>query len=176
MYVDTAFEKEKSPSKANYIQFCILDEEIQDVQEGEVIPPTRYTFALIPTDRINYLGWFHSISPVSGYGYSFNKDGSYYHGEFLNDEKNGKGKFYYDNGSHYDGTWHKNAKQGNGRFYFNKDLYYRGQWDNNRMLNCELQYTHSLCSDIQYVYSFISSRNDYIFFRQAQISTFNSCF
>lgn len=157
----------ESIKDGNFIPFSYLDEEVQG---DESSTPTHYVFAIILSERSTYLGWFYSISPVSGHGYSFNNDGSYYRGDILNDEKNGFGEFYYDNGSHYDGYWRHNTKQGNGRFFFNKDLYYSGQWVENKMIDCELQYTSSICNDIQHVYSFISSRHDYIFFKQSQIS------
>lgn len=151
----------------DFIPFSCIDEEVQG---DNTSLPIRYIFAIIPSKKSTYLGWFYSISPVSGNGYSFNSDGSYFHGDLLNDKKNGFGEFFYDNGSHFDGYWKDNTKQGKGRFYFNKDLYYSGEWENNKMINCELQYTATICNDIRSVYDYIKSRNDFIFFKQAQIS------
>lgn len=154
-------------SDVDFIPFSYIDEEVQD---DNTIQPTHYVFAIIRSKKSTYIGWFYSISPVSGKGYSFNSDGSYFRGELLNDKKNGFGEFYYDNGSHFNGFWKDNTKQGKGCFYFNKDLYYSGEWKNNKMIDCELKYTASVCNDIQSVCSFISTRNDFIFFKQAQIS------
>lgn len=151
----------------DFIPFSYIDVEVQD---DNTTQPTHYVFAIILSKKSTYIGWFYSISPVSGKGYSFNSDGSYFHGELLNDKKNGFGEFYYDNGSHFDGFWKDNTKQGKGRFYFNKDLYYSGEWKNNKMIDCELKYSASVCNDIESVFSFITTRNDFIFFKQAQIS------
>ena len=78
-------------------------------------------FSIVRDDHFCYFGWFVDINAITGIGYLFNGDGSYYRGEFFAGEKNGYGELYYDNGSHYDGYWKQNSKQGNGRFYFNKD-------------------------------------------------------
>ena len=88
----------------------------------------------------------------------------------MNGKKNFYGEFHYDNGSHYEGYWLDNLKNGKGQFFFNSNLYYSGLWKENRMISCELQYADRLRNDIQHVYSFITSHNDYIFFKQAQIS------
>ena len=127
-------------------------------------------FSIVRDDHFCYFGWFVDINAITGIGYLFNGDGSYYRGEFFAGEKNGYGELYYDNGSHYDGYWKQNSKQGNGRFYFNKDLYYIGKWENNKMIECELQYS-SRISDPTHVYHFMTSNNDYIFFKQSQLST-----
>ena len=127
-------------------------------------------FAIVCDERYTYLGWFYSLPAISGYGYSFHSDGSYYKGSFDEGKKTNYGEFYYDNGSHYEGFWLDNLKHGTGRFFFNPNLYYSGLWKENKMISCELQHTDSLRNDIQHVYSFITSHNDYIFFKQAQIS------
>lgn len=127
-------------------------------------------FSIVRDDHFCYFGWFADINSITGIGYLFSGDGSYYRGEFSAGEKNGYGELYYDNGSHYDGYWKQNSKQGNGRFYFNKDLHYIGKWENNKMIECELQYS-SRISNPTHVYHFMTSNNDYIFFKQSQLST-----
>ena len=127
-------------------------------------------FSIVRDDHYCYFGWFVDIKAITGIGYLFNGDGSYYRGEFVGGEKNGYGEFYYENGSHYNGFWRRNIKQGNGRFYFNKELYYIGKWDNNKMIECELQFLLQI-SDSAHVYQYMSSNNDHIFFKQSQFST-----
>ena len=131
-----------------------------------------FEFAVVSNRRSTYIGWFYAMTHISGLGYSFNSDGSFYIGEFLNGKKNGFGQFYYDNGSHYDGYWRNDHKQGEGRFFFNKGLYYSGKWNENKMVDCKLEFTSSGNDDINGIYSCIGTHNDYIFFRQAQISRF----
>lgn len=171
-----AFPKYFPSSPPYFPNTMVFSVHSDEILEDDQSIPVYYYFAVIPVERSTYFGWFQSLAPVTGFGYSFNNDGSYYCGEFLKDEKNGFGEFYYDNGSHYDGYWKHNFKEGNGRFFFNNDLFYKGKWTENKMIDCELKYTQSICSDIQYVYSFITSHNDYIFFKQAQISIALSLF
>ena len=148
-----------------YIEFSKLKEE-SSTTHGSVV----FHFAVVREERFTYIGWFSSLSPISGYGFSFNSDGSYYMGEFRKGKKNGFGQFFYDNGSHYDGYWENNQKQGNGRFYFNDDLFYSGRWNENRMIDCKLEYSPGLCKDVSCICNFLSTHNDYIFFKQAQLS------
>lgn len=43
--------------------------------------------------------------------------------------RNGKGKFYYQEGSYYDGEWKNNNMHGYGKLYYsNKKLAYEGEW------------------------------------------------
>lgn len=142
------------------------------IQFSELKEETGMTFqfAVVSNKRYTYIGWFYAISPISGLGYSFNSDGSFYVGEFNEGKKSGFGQFYYDNGSHYDGYWKNDQKQGEGRFFFNKDLYYSGKWNENKMVECKLEYISSGSNDINGIYSCIGTHNDYIFFKQAQLS------
>lgn len=147
-----------------YIEFSKRKEESSATHSSVV-----FHFAVVREERFTYIGWFSSLSPISGYGFSFNSDGSYYMGEFRKGKKNGFGQFFYDNGSHYDGYWENNQKQGSGRFYFNDNLFYSGRWNENRMIDCKLEYSPGLCSDISCICNFLSTHNDYIFFKQAQL-------
>ena len=73
-----------------------------------------FYFSIIRETKFTYLGWFCSITPISGIGIIFGMDGSFYKGELKNGKKNHFGSFYYDNGSHYDGNWRDNLKEGIG--------------------------------------------------------------
>ena len=129
-----------------------------------------FQFVVLSNKRSTYVGWFYSLSPISGVGYCFHSDGSFYIGEFYNGKKNGFGQFYYDNGSHYDGFWQNDHKQGEGSFFFNKGLYYSGKWNENTMVDCKLEFSSSQDDDRNGIYSCIGTHNDYIFFKQAQIN------
>lgn len=37
------------------------------------------------------------------------------------------------------------------------------------MIDCKLEYSPGLCSDISCICNFLSTHNDYIFFKQAQL-------
>jgi hypothetical protein len=55
--------------------------------------------------------------------------GSVYEGQWLNDEKHGKGKEMYNDGATYDGRFHEGARHGAGVLtYANRDVY-DGEWD-----------------------------------------------
>ena len=138
--------------------------------KGQAAGNITQFFSIVRDEHYCYFGWFSDLTSISGIGYSFNSDGSYYRGNFKNGEKNGYGEFFYDNGSHYNGYWECNNKQGSGRFYFNDDLFYMGRWDNNKMIDCELQYSSQIADTTQ-VYRYITTRNDYIFFKQSQLSS-----
>lgn len=148
-----------------YMEFCELNEETKNDSMSNV----TFHFAVACEERSTFFGWFYSLMPISGYGYSFNTDGSYYVGELKDGKKSGFGVFYYDNGSHYDGYWEENQKQGDGKFYFNDDLYYRARWSGNKMVDCKLEYNASVYTDVNGVFGYISTHNDYIFFKQAQL-------
>ena len=52
-----------------------------------------------------------------------------YEGQWLNDEKHGKGKEMYNDGATYDGRFHEGARHGAGVLtYANRDVY-DGEWD-----------------------------------------------
>ena len=154
------------PCDRTHGDYIVYTQKVETIHGKSVV----LYFAVVCDERYTYLGWFYSLTSLSGYGYSFNSDGSYYKGSFVNGKKNFYGEFHYDNGSHYEGYWLDNLKNGKGQFFFNSNLYYSGLWKENRMISCELQYADRLRNDIQHVYSFITSHNDYIFFKQAQIS------
>lgn len=156
----------ENPIKSTEDNYNVYTQKVVTVHGKDVV----LYFAIVCDERYTYLGWFYSLPVVSGYGYSFHSDGSYYKGSFINGKKSNYGEFFYDNGSHYEGYWLENLKHGKGQFFFNPDLFYSGLWKENKMISCELQYTESLRDDINHVYSFITSHNDYIFFKQAQIS------
>lgn len=61
--------------------------------------------------------------------YETYEDGSVYHGEKLNDMRDGRGKFYYSDGGMYDGDWKIGHIDGSGvLFYPNGSVAYEGQW------------------------------------------------
>lgn len=49
-------------------------------------------------------------------GFEFYPNGDYYYGEFVNDRKEGVGRFYYksDNNRIYEGEWLKDERNGQG--------------------------------------------------------------
>ena len=150
-----------------YIEFCELKEESGNASA----PDVTFHFAIACDERCSFFGWFYSLNPISGYGYCFNKEGTYYAGELKNGKKSGYGVFFYGNGSHYNGYWECNQKHGDGRFYFNDDLYYSGRWNSNKMVECKLEYNTSVYPDINGIFSYISTHNDFIFFKQYQLCT-----
>lgn len=61
--------------------------------------------------------------------YETYEDGSVYHGEKLNNLRDGKGKFYYSDGGMYDGDWRCGHIDGFGvLFYPNGCIAYQGEW------------------------------------------------
>jgi hypothetical protein len=61
--------------------------------------------------------------------YETYEDGSVYHGEKLNNLRDGKGKFYYSDGGMYDGDWKGGHIDGFGvLFYPNGCIAYQGEW------------------------------------------------
>ena len=60
-------------------------------------------------------------------------DGGKYHGQTLNNRKNGKGKYIYPDGSVFEGEWNNDQMQGFGTLYYsNKCLAYFGDWKNSK--------------------------------------------
>jgi len=61
--------------------------------------------------------------------YETYEDGSVYHGEKMNNLRDGKGKFYYSDGGMYDGDWKSGHIDGFGvLFYPNGCIAYQGEW------------------------------------------------
>jgi len=81
----------------------------------------------------NYVGEWKN-GKFNGYGIlKYDQDGkSYYEGEFLNNNKHGKGKMVYASGNVYTGDWKNNLKDGFGKMEFkNRNEQYVGFWKNN---------------------------------------------
>ena len=52
-----------------------------------------------------------------------------YYGDYINDKRAGKGKFYWENGSYYIGEWANDLKHGKGKlFYKNGNIQYEGDF------------------------------------------------
>ena len=59
------------------------------------------------------------------------ENGEYYIGQWKKDLKNGKGTLYYPNGNiQYEGDWVNNKKEGNGKYILEDGEYYKGEWKN----------------------------------------------
>ena len=59
------------------------------------------------------------------------KDGSYYKGNFSQNNFEGKGKFYFHDGRKYNGDWKHNTMDGIGKFSWDDDTKYNGEYKNN---------------------------------------------
>ena len=59
-------------------------------------------------------------------------DGGKYVGEFANNKRNGKGKYYFPNGAIYDGNWHEGKQHGYGIYYGANGSTYDGEWFNGK--------------------------------------------
>lgn len=55
-----------------------------------------------------------------------------YHGEYLNGQKHGEGRFDYWDGSYYIGNWQFNLKTGYGEFYWTDGRVFKGGWLNDK--------------------------------------------
>jgi hypothetical protein len=63
-----------------------------------------------------------------GKGYEQFEDGTYYRGEYKNDLFHGLGTMGYSDGSHYDGQWENGMRHGSGTMRFVDDKVYQGTW------------------------------------------------
>ena len=62
---------------------------------------------------------------------SIYEDGEYYIGQFKNGLRHGKGTMYYSNGNiMYEGDWVNDKREGNGKYIDENSNYYIGQWKN----------------------------------------------
>lgn len=60
------------------------------------------------------------------------KDGSYYEGEFKDDEINGIGTYYDSHkGTEYSGQWRMGEKHGKGLLKYSDGSHYNGEWEAN---------------------------------------------
>ena len=61
----------------------------------------------------------------------FYENGEYYIGQWLNNHKHGKGIIYYKNGNiMYDGEYVNDKREGNGKYIYENGEYYIGEWKN----------------------------------------------
>ncbi|ORX53912.1 hypothetical protein BCR36DRAFT_284289 [Piromyces finnis] len=101
----------------------------------------------------NYVGEWKN-GKFNGYGIlKYDPKGkSYYEGEWLNNNKHGKGKMVYASGNVYTGDWKNNLKDGFGKMEFkNKNEEYVGFWKNN-LPNGKGIYTWNLDSPLNCQY------------------------
>jgi hypothetical protein len=71
----------------------------------------------------------------SGFGsFFYNADdelsGDWYQGDYLNDQRSGRGTYYWLNGDVYSGDWFENQRTGFGSFYYNNGDRYEGGFYN----------------------------------------------
>ena len=56
-----------------------------------------------------------------------------YEGNWVDDQKQGKGKYYYESGDYYDGNWNADKKNGQGTYYYAAtEQYYTGNWQTDK--------------------------------------------
>ncbi|MBF0293582.1 MAG: hypothetical protein HQL96_00215 [Magnetococcales bacterium] len=68
-----------------------------------------------------------------GQGIYVFKAGDYYAGNWYLNQKHGQGSYVFKNGQRYDGGWWLNKKHGQGTITFANGVRQRGQWDNGEM-------------------------------------------
>ena len=61
----------------------------------------------------------------------YKNDGSRYVGDFLQNMRHGKGKFFYNDNSYYEGGWKHDKKNGEGKFFWgDTGKTFEGEWSN----------------------------------------------
>ena len=80
-------------------------------------------------NKIVYEGHFEN-GYKEGKGKLMFEDGSYYEGQFENNNYF-EGKFKFKDGRHYNGEWDNNNMEGEGKFTWDKNVYYKGEYKNN---------------------------------------------
>jgi len=66
--------------------------------------------------------------------YWFWKDGKKYEGYFVNDKREGQGKFTWKDGRIYDGMWKDGKQHGRGKFISKEGTERLGEWENGRKI------------------------------------------
>ena len=79
-----------------------------------------------------YSGYFKN-GKYEGKGKLFSEDGSYYKGNFIDNQKKGKGILYNKNSKViYEGDFENDKYNGNGKIYYDDGSYYEGQFVDNK--------------------------------------------
>lgn len=97
------------------------------------------SFSIIRGSDFSCLGWFGDPRAITGIGYCFYKDGSYYCGELSRGEKDGYGEFFDSSGDYRNGFWRRNSQQESSPCGFENDLNPSEKWENRTMLQNEMR-------------------------------------
>ena len=94
-----------------------------------------------------------------GYGKYIWESGNYYIGEWLNDNKHGKGIIYYKNGNiKYEGDFVNGKFEGKGKYIWENGEYYKGEWLNGNKHGKGIIYYKD--GNIQYEGDFVNDKCD----------------
>ena len=82
-----------------------------------------------PSGEIYRGEWMNNQRSGKGRLDTASGENEYYDGEWANDKKNGFGTFYYGNGNTYEGLWMDDKKEGPGKFFYAATgKVYEGEW------------------------------------------------